>query len=378
MESKNYIFSSTQTGAPQLTVAAGSLIGVLDACLINGYNEVSVTSLIVSNNIATVVTSTPHNYEQYDTVVISGCNETQFNKNWIIDTIDSSTQFTFSITNADVTATGVIKAKTGPIGTWTKNWPGTNVAAYKNESNRYLQVTDTANNYGTMIMYETMTAINSGTNPTTPFYWIKNNNVVSSPIWILIGNKKMFYLFVSVGTTGFMSCYYYAFGDFISLKPTTDNYNTMSIGYSVSNPSYGNSNSGAMYINDDAASYYESQYIIRSYTETGNFITFFKISHDYNIYLGSTYNKIINFLPFDPMTNTTQFNYVFIVETATYAKRGKMPGMIVPFHGLDGVYTTGDKSIVLNNKRYIAISLSVYSSSDKGTLLIDISGNEWT
>jgi hypothetical protein len=46
-------YRSTMTGAAALSGQAGKLIDVLDACLINGFNQVTLTSLVVASNVAT-------------------------------------------------------------------------------------------------------------------------------------------------------------------------------------------------------------------------------------------------------------------------------------------------------------------------------------
>ena len=54
-------FESTDAGAPTLNNAVGSMIAVLDACLITGYNSKSITSITVASGVATVV-CTAHAY----------------------------------------------------------------------------------------------------------------------------------------------------------------------------------------------------------------------------------------------------------------------------------------------------------------------------
>jgi hypothetical protein len=54
------VFMSNEQGAPVLNNAAGSLISVLDACLVNGFNTVGIFSITITDNVATVVTSATH------------------------------------------------------------------------------------------------------------------------------------------------------------------------------------------------------------------------------------------------------------------------------------------------------------------------------
>ena len=48
---------STMPGAPVLTRAAGSLIGLLDALLVNGWGQQTATSVVVAGGVATATGS---------------------------------------------------------------------------------------------------------------------------------------------------------------------------------------------------------------------------------------------------------------------------------------------------------------------------------
>ena len=48
-------FTSTMSGAPTLTNTAGSLIGILDACLVDGLGSVTLDSLVVAHIYAVAV-----------------------------------------------------------------------------------------------------------------------------------------------------------------------------------------------------------------------------------------------------------------------------------------------------------------------------------
>ena len=54
------LFRSNQIGAPQLTGRVGKLIDVLDAVLVNGYNQQDVSSLSRVGSIATIVLDDKH------------------------------------------------------------------------------------------------------------------------------------------------------------------------------------------------------------------------------------------------------------------------------------------------------------------------------
>lgn len=143
-------FRSTDSGAPHvLNNAAGSLIQVLDACLINGYGSITLDTVVVANGIATATKSTGHNFPNYSTgigpvISIGGATPSGLNGEVRINAING-TQFTFATTAPDGAATGTITAKRAPGG-WEKAFQGTNKAVYRQGgefSNRfYLRVDD--------------------------------------------------------------------------------------------------------------------------------------------------------------------------------------------------------------------------------------------
>ena len=63
---------SGMTGAPVLSGAIGSMIAVLDACLVDGFALKSVNSLVVASNIATINVSTGITAEVGAVVLVAG------------------------------------------------------------------------------------------------------------------------------------------------------------------------------------------------------------------------------------------------------------------------------------------------------------------
>src|SRR4051794_27487831 len=72
-------FQSNQNGAPQITGQAGSLIAVLNACLLNGFNLRTLTTITRDGNVATVTADAGHGFRETDTVLIAGANEAPYN-----------------------------------------------------------------------------------------------------------------------------------------------------------------------------------------------------------------------------------------------------------------------------------------------------------
>lgn len=239
-------YDSSETGAPVLNNAAGSLIGVLDACLINGFNLKAITSLVVAGGVATA-TCNSHGYSGIYSkdIAIAGCDTVALNGRKQLTYVDTNT-FKFDATGvADQTATGTITAKRDPLG-WTKQFEGTNKAIYKRSdvtaTSIMLRVVDTAatpaNAYEARVfMVESATDIDTytGQGPTQAQradgqYWNKGENTATAKQWSLVGDGKFFFLttqsaLVVLPTTSGNAASH-CFGDFKSLK-SGDAYNTM-------------------------------------------------------------------------------------------------------------------------------------------------------
>lgn len=117
----------TNNNAPQLENAYGSMINVLDACLIDGIQIGVVSSLTASGNTVTVTFGAAHNLMQYQVIKITGAAQAEFNGEHRILTIPNSSSLTFelAVTPSVTTATGAISASLPPLG-WEKPFSSTN------------------------------------------------------------------------------------------------------------------------------------------------------------------------------------------------------------------------------------------------------------
>ncbi len=199
-------FNSTMSGSPTLTNTAGSFIGILDACLVDGLGSVTLDSLVVALDVATATVSGGHQFAMIGAcgpvIRISGANPSGLNGDWRV-TVTSATQFTFATTGiSDQTATGTIAAKRAPAG-YSKAFSGTNKAAYRSDditgTRLYLRVDDSNATYAIVRGYEVMTDVDTGTGlfPTAAqaavgAYAAKPSSAGNRP-WTLIGNGKLFY-----------------------------------------------------------------------------------------------------------------------------------------------------------------------------------------
>ncbi|QKU22149.1 hypothetical protein [Acinetobacter lwoffii] len=267
----------TNSNAPQLQNAYGSMINVLDACLINGINIGTVSSLTASGTTVTALFSSAHNLMQYQVIKITGANQPEFNGEHRVLTIPNAQSITFELAAAPstATATGTITASLPPLG-WEKPFSSTSATggkgAYRSKnlllpSRPFLRVVDeldpaytaTYAKYAKVGIVEDMTGIDtllgvqapydsaapdknwvgsgSGTsayNGWAKWYYAKSGlstgaDAASATVtsgdrpWIIVGNSDYFYILngVSPSDTNLIP---YGFGSFISFL-NTDNAN---------------------------------------------------------------------------------------------------------------------------------------------------------
>lgn len=192
-------------GAPTLNGVAGSLIGLLDACLCTGFGLRSATSLVVSGGVATLTLASDAKNGNllHSVILVEGSSITALNGEQRVTAV-SSTELKFATAAADGTATGSITVKTAPAG-WEKKFTGTNKAVFKSlavEANTsYLQVKDTGTINANVRMYETMADVDTGVGevPTVEQlasggYWAKSAAAGVTPArWDLFSDARAFY-----------------------------------------------------------------------------------------------------------------------------------------------------------------------------------------
>lgn len=218
-------FRCTDTGAPVLTGQAGSLIALLDAVLVNGYNSGSVSSITRSGSTVTV-SHTAHGFSTlYDPVVqISGADQTAYNGKHKITVVDANT-YTYTIASTPATpATGTITAKQAACG-WTASYSGTNRKAWISPAiNRYVEILEnSAATTCSIFAYSTMSASASGSDQLGGIT-ISPKSVDSASTathWIVHSVDNLIYLLISgtnASTTSLSSAAFYphVFGEFSS------------------------------------------------------------------------------------------------------------------------------------------------------------------
>lgn len=282
----------TNTNAPQLENAYGSMINVLDACLIDGIQIGVVSSLTASGNTVTATFGAAHNLMQYQVIKITGAIQPEFNGEHRILSIPDTSSFTFELAAVPsvTTATGTISASLPPLG-WEKPFSSTNEtgggkAAYRSlnlllPSRPFLRVVDeldpaytaTYAKYAKVGIVEDMTDIDTMLGVQAPFdinlpdknwvgsgsgntayngwsKWFYARSATSSASeaasivngvrkWFLVGNSDYFYI-VPAFAIGSDADPTYGFGQFVSNIPS-DSANTFlsaTNNYTPANSSY--------------------------------------------------------------------------------------------------------------------------------------------
>lgn len=241
-------FFSIGVGSPVLNGTAGSLLAVLSACLVDGYDVKAATSLVVASGVATLSFAGTHSAAPEALVLVSGVTGslTALNGEQRVTSIGAGV-VRFATNAADGTAAGTISFKMAPAG-WTKPFTATNVAVFKSPdvvgTGMFLRVDDTGTTSCRVVGYESMSDVNTGAGsfPTAiqmsgGGYWPKSSLATSAPVaWSLISDGRKFYVHVAPYTatnSAYTGGITFGFGDEIAYRPGGDSY-ACSLSYSAS------------------------------------------------------------------------------------------------------------------------------------------------
>lgn len=238
------VFMSNEQGAPTLNNAAGSLISVLRACLVTGFNNVGITSVSIAGNVATVVTNANHGLAVGHRATVAGVSITAANGDKTVASVPNATTFTYHCVNSDVSESPAsASVKRTPLG-WVEQFSKTNVSMFKSSDpaayGQSLRVADTSTNAvspgATVCGVGNASDIDSYTDsfPTTVqytngLYWVKGANTAGAKAWCIVGDGRFFYMLVENSAYSgyypggsspnlFWSFYVQYFGDIVSNK----------------------------------------------------------------------------------------------------------------------------------------------------------------
>ena len=369
------VISYDQTNAPQLTGEVGKLDAILYAALVTGFNTQTISSITVTSNVATVTTSAPHGYQVYDTILISGANESVFNNEFTIDSIPTSTSFTFAITTTTTPATGSISCKIAPLG-WLRSFSGTNISVYKindvMSTGLYLRVDDTGAKSTQVNMYETMATVDTGTGKSQDTWWAKSS-LANTAIhqWYIVGSSKSFYLMTEINLGYPIGLSIYFFGDTVSFR-ANDPWCCALGGQSAADQLYGNQSTGMVGANGATT----GMCLARASNWIGGYVPFGMYANPRHSIFG--YGTLVNG-PFPaPLDNTCHLFPVYTWETGFSSWRGKMPGLFCPGEYVNGAYPSKDRSVVIDGKTYISFRINVGTTASYGSIWFSLDQSDWS
>ena len=372
-------YFSTNNNAPQLQNTYGSMIDVLDACLVNGFGSQTVSTLTASGTTVTATFGSAHNFMQYQVIKIVGATQTEYNGEFRILTVPNANSITFKLAAVPsvTTATGTITSSLPSLG-WEKPFSSTNVngggkAAYRSKntllpSRPFLRVVDeldpaysaTYAKYAKVGIVEDMTDINtmlgvqapydsaspnknwvgtgsetSGVNGWARWYYAADRPVSGGLVnsltpaagnrqWILVGNGDYFYILptttVPSATVNTQHASAYGFGAFKSLLNADNSCTFLQSHLTLSN----NGTSVTAYfslVSSVAAN--SPLLLLRDYAQSANYKTANCLSLNLTI-AGSGASDAIGA---STLTNTAPFAPVFIKEDATNVLRGQIKNL---------------------------------------------------
>jgi hypothetical protein len=368
------LFHNQITGAPSLSSAAGALISLLDACLVNGWGSGALDSITVASGVATATRSAGHPLQVGMVALIAGATPTALNGEKKVLS-RTTTTYTFDATGVtDGTYSGSITHKIAPLG-WSKVFTGTNVAVYRStdpmSTGFYLRVNDTAST-ARVTAYETMSDVDTGTGQMgSEFYWAKSN-YAGAP-WMLAGDGRTFYWMPS-HTNGYQGIYgtAYAFGDILSTK-SPDPFGCALVGQTY-DPIGEQPGTGQGDLITSTISLYVR--LARSYTGLGGVISVYNTFSSFygqgSNQSGSTSTTVPTFILYpNPTDGGLYLSRINLVET-NGAFRGYMPGLFcTPQRIPGGTFAARDQiqaNVEFNSRKVSAVPCG------NGVGFIDITG----
>ena len=178
-------FHNAQQGAPAVSGTAGSLVAMLDAVLIDGFNTKTFDSLAIASNVATAsISAGAHGFTAGDVILVNVTSPAALNTEWMVTSVGANAVLFATSGISDQSATGTITIKIAPVGGWSKIFSATNKAVYKSTDSAAsvgrIRVDDTSAQQAQIRGYEAMTDVDTGTNPVPPSSFSTTYGIVKS------------------------------------------------------------------------------------------------------------------------------------------------------------------------------------------------------
>lgn len=230
-------YSSKMAGAPSLALSKGTFLALFDACLLDGFGNLNLTSISVNSGVATCTVSNGDAPLFGSVVEIAGAFPDALNGKHRVIARDATT-FKYFTSASDANATGTMTFKYPAVGSWEKLYSGPNKAVYRSTSSHSsrhcLRIDDDQDaKYARVRAYVEMSDVDTGIFPFPTDtqmngggYWHKCYTNGAGPVqWHLVADDRFVILCVGVGSAAnaeYISAPARGFGDPIFLRPSGD------------------------------------------------------------------------------------------------------------------------------------------------------------
>jgi hypothetical protein len=388
-------FFSRMANAPVLNGVAGSLVALLDAFLVTGFNTVNLTSLVVSGGVATATFAGTHASEESAVVLIAGVSggpsgSAGLNGEQKITSVPSPTTRTFATALPDGTYTGTITMKMASLG-WTKVYTGANVAVYKSSdvtsSGNLLRVDDTGATVARVVGYESMSDINTGVGPFPTVaqisgggYWTKSTVASAAATqWAIIGDSKDF-KFINAAAfpanANYIGSITRGFGDPITQKPGGDPYSCV-LNCSLVASTVSQTDGGYDRRWDGS---FNQCFSPRTHTGLGSGVAQYARSLTGSSTTSSGQDSTLGVFPNECVDGAIRMSRRAITQVGFLGIRALVPGVFhIPQDRLGAVFTNFDKFTATDGRRYAVMqtsgaSLDTATTTAFGVIAMDLTG----
>jgi|YelNatPaOPRAMG01_1025707.scaffolds.fasta_scaffold21627_3 hypothetical protein len=388
-------FNSEQPGAPVLSGTAGSLIALLDACLLNGFNVLTPQSASASGGVVTLTYASAHGHGVDQILKIAGSAGGVIDGEARITSVTSTTLSFAAPGVPDGPIAGSITTRMAPAG-WEKPFSGTNKAAYRSvapDSTRFFLRVDDSGSFNVsgqnqswtnqpriaaVFGAESMTDIDtwSGQFPNASQsgkFWTKSTaNDGTARRWRLFADDR-FLMFFCYKRTDIGYASGFRFGDIVPFRPGDAYHAVINGGW----------DHATFFVNSTFGSeQYESRFPYLSGDTTGAFLCRASSQIGDPVASAAFGSRLqdqsgVGGLTFpNPADNGLLLHAPILVSEPGGSARGTWPGLYQPLHG-DPFTTETKVSNVpgLPGRTLQAVWLSRNSSSfNRATVFIDITG----
>lgn len=405
-----FMSSRRSAGAPVLNGTTGSMVTLLKACLVNGFNSKSVISLSVAGTVATLQV-TGHGFLEDEVVLLSGWNEPVFNGEFRVKAGPLTDSFTIDVgSGAPASGSGAGSVCYAPLG-WEETFTNdSSKSVFRSKDvtgTRYsLRVVDdgssaTTRNGGARNAYfgmcEKVVGLDTFDRQRQASVQKSQTADTTARPWFIVGDGKRFYLGVEWSAAFPGLNYVYFFGDFTSYR-AADAHNCLCVGLSSC---YGadTDDPGLTTYNTYESAYYldacmgadftftkpTGMFLGRGYHQFGSFVEAMSI-----VGVGGGYNRLrmsaggwspagANPVPFpNPVDNSVIVTGpMFVQENTNLAIRGVLNGLYLPLHQIRPVNDVFPKVNVGGSMRnmYVAQMSALTSGyTVRGQLAFDVTG----